>query len=117
VAQMSEFRAQCGAACLANQHLEQIALNVRAAVLGSAGTLIVFRVSSNDAEILAPEFHPRPAHELSGQWPMGLGCGASTPINGPSTWSPSLFPSRNRRQKVIGQSQRNFGRPRSIASG
>jgi hypothetical protein len=30
---------------------------VRATVLGNAGTLIVFRVSSNDTAILAPEFH------------------------------------------------------------
>ena len=51
--------------CLANQYLDQVSPSVRAAVLGNAGTLIAFRVSSNDAELLAPEFHPLPAPELA----------------------------------------------------
>lgn len=67
---LSEARKFATHFCLANQYLEQIAPAVRAAVLGNAGTLMVFRVSSNDAEILAPEFHPLPAHELSDQWPF-----------------------------------------------
>jgi hypothetical protein len=33
---------------MANQYLEQVSPSVRAAVLGNAGTLMVFRVSSND---------------------------------------------------------------------
>jgi hypothetical protein len=64
---LSESRKFAMHFCLANQYLEQIALNVRAAVLGNAGTLIAFRVSSNDAELLAPEFHPLPAPELMDQ--------------------------------------------------
>ncbi len=48
---LSEARKFATHFCLANQYLEQIAPTVRAAVLGNAGTLMVFRVSSNDAEI------------------------------------------------------------------
>jgi hypothetical protein len=43
--------------CLANQFTDQLSHAVRSAVIGNAGTLIVFRVGSRDAELLAPEFH------------------------------------------------------------
>ena len=98
--------------CLANQYLEQIAMNVRAAVLGNAGTLMVFRVSSNDAELLAPEFHPLPANELSDQWPYRAWLRRSDSDQRPVDLEPPLFPSRRRKQKVIAQSRRNFGRER-----
>jgi hypothetical protein len=41
---------------LANQFTAQLSSAVRAAVIGNAGTLIVFRVGSEDAALLAPEF-------------------------------------------------------------
>jgi energy-coupling factor transporter ATP-binding protein EcfA2 len=41
---------------LANQFTAQVSSAVRAAVIGNAGTLIVFRVGSEDAAMLAPEF-------------------------------------------------------------
>lgn len=44
---------------LANQHLAQIEPEIRSAVLGNAGTLIVFRVGAEDAPYLAQEFQPR----------------------------------------------------------
>jgi hypothetical protein len=37
--------------------------------IAASPVLIVFRVSSSDAAILAPEFHPLPAHELADQSP------------------------------------------------
>ncbi len=43
---------------LANQHLEQLDDRLRAALLGNAGTLVIFRVSADDAHVLAPEFEP-----------------------------------------------------------
>lgn len=43
---------------LANQHLEQLEPAIRHAVLGNAGTLISFRVGSEDARLLAQEFQP-----------------------------------------------------------
>lgn len=107
---LSEARKFATHFCLANQYLEQIALNVRAAVLGNAGTLIVFRVSSNDAEILAPEFHPLPAHELSDQWPFRAWLRRPNSDQRPIDMEPPLFPSHNRKKKVITQSRRNFGR-------
>jgi hypothetical protein len=42
--------------CLANQYTEQVPPLVRAAVLGNAGSLMVFCVSASDAKLLAPEF-------------------------------------------------------------
>ena len=58
--------------CLAAQYGEQLHPTVRAAVLGNAGTLMVFRVSSNDAQLLAPEFHPLPAPRAGR--PVALHC-------------------------------------------
>ncbi len=43
--------------CLANQFTDQLSSLVRSAVIGNAGTLIVFRIGSRDADLLAPEFH------------------------------------------------------------
>lgn len=41
---------------LGNQYTDQLSDTVRSAVIGNAGTLLVFRVGSRDAELLAPEF-------------------------------------------------------------
>ncbi len=97
---------------LANQYLEQVTPGVRAAVLGNAGTLIAFRVSSNDALLLAPEFHPLPASELADQspytaWMRRMDAGRRTIY-----LEPPLYRPRNRRQHVVAQSRRNFARPR-----
>ncbi len=43
---------------LAHQHLGQLDEQLRAAVLGNAGTIISFRVGVEDAEILAKQFSP-----------------------------------------------------------
>lgn len=43
---------------VANQHLAQIDERLRSALLGNAGTLVVFRVSADDARLLEPEFAP-----------------------------------------------------------
>src|SRR5260370_27787640 len=66
----SEARKFAAHFTLAAQFIEQMSNTVRAAVLGNAGTLIVFRISSNDAAILAPEFHPLPPHQLADQSPF-----------------------------------------------
>jgi hypothetical protein len=100
--------------CLANQYLEQMHPAVRAAVLGNAGTLMVFRVSSNDAALLAPEFHPLPAPELSDQSPFRAWLRRDDTSHRPIFLEPPLYPPRNRRHQLIAQSRRNFGRPRFI---
>jgi hypothetical protein len=56
--------------CLANQYTDQLSHAVRSAVIGNAGTLVVFRVGSRDAELLAPEFRPMDPGALADQEPF-----------------------------------------------
>ena len=56
--------------CLANQYTDQLSNAVRSAVIGNAGTLVVFRVGSRDAELLAPEFRPMDPGALGDQEPF-----------------------------------------------
>ncbi len=50
---------------LAHQHLSQLDLQVRDAILGNAGTIISFRLGLGDAEVLEKEFYPVfSAHDL-----------------------------------------------------
>ena len=100
--------------CLANQYLDQVSPSIRAAVLGNAGTLIAFRVSSNDAELLAPEFHPLPAPELADQSPFTAWLRRGDSERRAIYLEPPLYPARNRRQQIIAQSRRNFGRARAL---
>ena len=46
-------------AVLAHQYLDQLDPAIRYSVLGNAATLIVFRVGSKDAAVLAREFEPQ----------------------------------------------------------
>ena len=55
---LSELRKFGIGAILVNQYLSQIDSDVRHAVLGNAGTLISFRLGSEDARALAHEFEP-----------------------------------------------------------
>ncbi len=43
---------------LANQYIEQLDEELRAAIFGNVGTLISFRLGAGDAEYLAKEFYP-----------------------------------------------------------
>jgi DNA helicase HerA-like ATPase len=45
-------------AALAHQHAAQLDPEVRAAILGNAGTLVAFTLSAEDAETISPEFAP-----------------------------------------------------------
>jgi len=55
ISEMRKFRV---ALTLANQHLAQLEPDVRHAVLGNAGTLIVFRIGAEDAMVISREFMP-----------------------------------------------------------
>ena len=96
---------------LANQYLDQLSPTVRAAVLGNAGTLIVFRVGSHDAELLAPEFRPMDPGGLADQEPFtawlrrGIGRDRIFP-------EPKLYESLARADIVREQSRQRFGRSR-----
>jgi hypothetical protein len=100
--------------CLVGQYTEQLSPTVRAAVLGNVGTLIVFRVSAADADVLAPEFHPLPAPELVEQSPFRAWLRRIDDNNRVAFIEPRLFPTHNRRQVVVDQSRRNFGRSRKL---
>lgn len=108
---MSESRKYAAHFCLAHQFTEQIAPNVRAAILGNAGTLIVFRVGGTDAALLAPEFHPMEPNTLAAQlpfkaWIRRAGFGDYHPIN----CAPRIPVRSGRLARVMAQSRRNFGR-------
>jgi hypothetical protein len=110
---LSEARKFATHFSLANQYTEQLSANVRAAVLGNAGTLMVFRVSAADAEIMTPEFHPLPAHELVDQSPHRAWLRCCDGDQRPVFVSPRLSSSQSRRDIVTAQSRRNFGRARA----
>jgi len=107
---LSEARKFATHFCLANQYTEQLSDGIRAAVLGNAGTLMAFRVSAADAELLAPEFHPLPAHELADQSPYRAWLRRGDSGHRAVFVSPRVDGVKGRRGIVIRQSRRNFAR-------
>ena len=57
---LSESRKYALSLTLAHQYLDQLSADLRSAVLNTAGTLVSFRVSYNDATHLAKEVFPSP---------------------------------------------------------
>ncbi|HMO81179.1 MAG TPA: type IV secretion system DNA-binding domain-containing protein [Pyrinomonadaceae bacterium] len=55
---LSELRKYRLSLVLAHQYLTQLEPNIRDAILGNAGTIIVFRIGANDAETISMEFAP-----------------------------------------------------------
>lgn len=55
---LSELRKYRLSLVLAHQYLTQLDLHIRDAILGNAGTIIIFRIGATDAETIAPEFAP-----------------------------------------------------------
>ena len=55
---MSEARKYGLALTIANQYMGQLTRRVQSAVLGNCGTMVIFRVSGEDAEQLEPEMAP-----------------------------------------------------------
>jgi len=110
---LSEARKFAAHFCLANQYIDQLDASVRAAVLGNAGALLVFRVSGHDALLLTPEFDPLPPSELVDQAPYtawlrrGIGHEHVDLL-------PRLYEPKGRLELVRRQSRRNFGRPREL---
>lgn len=56
---------------LANQYVSQLSKKIEHAVLGNAGTLVVFRVGGEDATLLKPEFAP--VFEVKDMINLGIG--------------------------------------------
>ena len=55
---LSELRKYRLSLVLAHQYLTQLQPNIRDAILGNVGTIVVFRIGANDAEVLSMEFAP-----------------------------------------------------------
>lgn len=108
---MSEARKFALHFCLANQYSDQLAPAVRSAVIGNAGTLVVFRVGSRDAELLAPEFRPMEPAGLADQEPftawLRRGLGRDRIFA-----EPKLYPVLGTAELIREQSRQRFGRPR-----
>ena len=120
---LSESRKYKLALTLANQYIEQMEENVRDAVFGNIGTLIVFRVGPFDAEVLKTVFEPTfMAEDL-----VGLGIGqvyltlmidgvGSRPFSA-ETIPPIETPAISYRDDVIHNSRIQYARSRSEIEG
>jgi hypothetical protein len=108
---LSEARKFATHFCLANQYTDQLSHTVRSAVIGNAGSLVVFRVGSRDAELLAPEFRPMDPAGLADQEPftawLRRGIGRDR-----ITAEPQLYEPLDNAELVREQSRQRFGRPR-----
>jgi hypothetical protein len=109
---LSEARKFATHFALANQYTDQLPDTVRSAVIGNAGTLVVFRVGSGDAELLAPEFRPMDAGGLTDQEPftawLRRGTGRDRIFAEPKQYQPL-----GTAEAIKFQSRERFGRPRS----
>jgi hypothetical protein len=109
---LSEARKFATHFCLANQYTDQLSNAVRSAVIGNAGTLVVFRVGSHDAELLAPEFRPMEAGGLADQEPftawLRRGIGRDRIFA-----EPKLYEPLGTAELIREQSRQRFGRPRA----
>ena len=106
---LSEARKFAAHFCLGNQYIDQLESSVRAAVLGNAGALLVFRVSGPDAKMLAPEFDPMPPSELVDQSPYTAWLRRGTDTN-TSNYLPRLYRAARPAASSSAASRRNFGR-------
>jgi hypothetical protein len=109
---LSEARKFATHFCLANQYADQLSHPVRSAVIGNAGSLVVFRVGSRDAELLAPEFRPMDPAGLADQEPFTAWLRRGTGRDR-ITAEPKLYEPLGTRDAILEQSRQRFGRPRS----
>ena len=116
---LSESRKYKLALTLANQYIEQMEEEVRDAVFGNIGTLIVFRVGPFDAEVLETVFDPTfTPEDLVG---LGIGQiyltlmidGVGSPPFSAETIPPIEVPAISYRNDVITNSREAFGRARA----
>lgn len=107
---LSEARKFATHFCLANQYTDQLSEMVRAAVIGNAGTLVVFRVGSSDARLLAPEFRSLEPGGLTDQEPftawLRRGIGHDRIFA-----EPKLYETLGTVAAIKAQSAQRFGRP------
>jgi hypothetical protein len=110
---LSEARKFATHFALANQYTDQLPHAVRSAVIGNAGSLVVFRVGSGDAELLAPEFRPMERGALADQEPytawLRRGSGRDRIFV-----EPKLYKPLGSAEAIKLQSRQRFGRPSRI---
>jgi hypothetical protein len=108
---LSEARKFATHFALANQYTDQLPIAVRSAVIGNAGTLVVFHVGSRDGELLAPEFRPMDSGALADQEPytawLRRGTGRDRILAAPKLYEPL-----GAAEAIKFQSRQRFGRPR-----
>lgn len=103
---------------MAHQYIEQMEEEVRAAVFGNVGTMIVFRVGAYDAEILEKEFAP----QFTAEDIVNLGIfqiylklmidGVSSSPFSATTLPPIEKPESSSMSNVIAESRRQFANNR-----
>lgn len=104
---------------MAHQYIEQMEEEVRAAVFGNVGTMIVFRVGAYDAEILEKEFAP----QFTAEDIVNLGFaqiylklmidGISSPPFSATTLPPIPQPEQSSMQLAIEMSRKQFAHARA----
>ena len=103
---------------IAHQYIEQMSEEVRAAVFGNVGTMIVFRVGAYDAEVLEKEFAPIfTAEDLVnlGSFQVYLKLmidGVSSQPFSASSLPPIKKPEKSFMDEIIAASRRIYARPR-----
>lgn len=105
---------------IAHQYIEQMSEEVRAAVFGNVGTMVVFRVGAYDADVLEKEFAPQfTAEDIVnlGQYQLylrlmidGVGSQPFSARNLP----PIAPPTVTFRDQVVESSRAQFGQLRSV---
>jgi len=104
---------------VAHQYIEQMTEEVRAAVFGNVGTMIVFRVGAFDAEVLEKEFAP----EFTMEDLVNLGFaqvylklmidGVSSKPFSATTLAPITRQTDTAKEKIMDASRKAFGRSRA----
>ncbi|MEK7514339.1 MAG: type IV secretory system conjugative DNA transfer family protein [Patescibacteria group bacterium] len=117
---LSEARKYKLSLTIAHQYIEQMSEEVRAAVFGNVGTMIMFRVGAYDAEVLEKEFAP----QFTPEDLVNLGFtqiylklmidGVTSPPFSATTLPPIEKKTLSPMDRIIDLSRRTYARPRSI---
>lgn len=115
---LSEARKYHLSLSLAHQYIEQLDEDVRAAVFGNVGTLVIFRVGGGDAEFLEKEFTPEftindlvNLPKYNAYIRLMVDGVASRPFSA-TTLPPMKKPERIFREEIIENSRRKFSIPK-----
>ncbi|MBU3968662.1 type IV secretion system DNA-binding domain-containing protein [Patescibacteria group bacterium] len=104
---------------IAHQYIEQMQDEVKAAVFGNVGTMIVFRIGANDAKELEKEFAPQFTPEdlvnlgFAQVYLKLLIDGISSQPFSARTMPPITAPPVSYRERIIENSRKRFAKPRA----